>query len=87
MCTLAGSGQTIAQRGGGLVLNQTKMRIPQMNSVGSTQKVSETLVQIEGVADIGVNPDEGLLEVMYDPQKTDEAAIRAALSKSGFGPE
>lgn len=61
-----------------------RMNVWHMADVRTAQKASETLVKIQGVADIGMNVDEGYLEVQFDPKKTDESAIRSAMQQAGF---
>lgn len=66
------------------MLNSAQMHIAGMNSAESTRKVSDALVRVQGVADIGVNPDQGLVEVRFDAGKTNEAALQAAVREAGF---
>lgn len=55
-----------------------------MNSAETTRQVSDSLVRVQGVADIGVNPEQGLVEVKFDPGKTDAEAVRNAIRQAGF---
>lgn len=66
------------------MLEQTRLRIPAMDSAEATRKVSDALVNVQGVADIGVNPDERRVEVRFDPEKTDPEALRSAVRNAGF---
>ena len=66
------------------VLQSTTMRVPSMDSAHKTRTVSDALVRVQGVADIGVSPDQGIVEVRYDAGKTDEQAIRQAVQNAGF---
>ncbi len=68
------------------MLSSTRMRIPTMRTAEATRQVSDVLVNVQGVADIGVNPDEGLVEVKYDSGKTQPEAMREALRRAGFPP-
>jgi copper chaperone CopZ len=66
------------------MLQSTRMQIPAMNSAESTRQVSDALVRIQGVADIGVDADQGVIEVRFDPEKTGMDAIRSAVAGAGF---
>lgn len=58
-----------------------------MKSAEAIRKVSDALVSIQGVADIGVNGEEGLLEVRFDPGKTSEEEIRSVVVQAGYPPQ
>jgi copper chaperone CopZ len=66
------------------MLISMRMQVPQMNSAATTRQVSDALVQVQGVADIGVNPDQGLVEIRFDPHKTSESAIRDVVQQVGL---
>lgn len=66
------------------MLNTTRLHVPGMNSAETTRQVSDSLVRVQGVADIGVNPEQGLVEVKFDPGKTDAEAVRNAIRQAGF---
>ena len=66
------------------MLRKNRFRIPGMNSARTTRQVSDALVNVQGVADIGVNADEHVVEVMYDPGKTDAAALQLAIEQTGI---
>lgn len=70
-----------------VMLSSTRMRIPEMKSVDTTRAVSDALVAVQGVADIGVDADQGLVEVRYDPGKTNEDQICDAVRQAGFAPQ
>jgi copper chaperone CopZ len=55
-----------------------------MKSSEEIRRVTDALVAVQGVADIGVNDCE--VEVRFDAGKTNEAAIRAALASAGHEP-
>jgi|GEM_PF-5491697 len=69
------------------MLKQTRFRVPGMNSARTTREVSDALVNVQGVADIGVNADEHVVEVKYDPGKTDSGAIASAIRRIGIAVE
>lgn len=66
------------------MLKKTRFRVPGMNSARTTRAVSDALVVVQGVADIGVNTDEHVVEVKYDPEKTDPGAIASAIRQTGI---
>ena len=69
------------------MLEQVRMRIPTMTSAEAIRQVRDALVAIQGVGDIGVSGEEGLVEVAFDPGKTSAGEIQSALGGVGFPPE
>lgn len=68
------------------MLQSARMHISEMNSARATRGVSDALVGVQGVADIGVSPDRGIVEVKFDPTRTDEASIHEAIRRAGYNP-
>jgi len=68
------------------MLRTAKMHISELNSARATRGVSDALVSVQGVADIGVNADRGFIEVKFDPTRTDENAIHEAIRRAGYNP-
>lgn len=66
------------------MLRKHRFRVPGMNSARTTRQVSDALVNVQGVADIGVNADEHVVEVKYDPGKTNPGALSSAISSTGI---
>lgn len=60
------------------MLKRTRLQVRPMNSADAIRRVSDALVQIQGVGDVGVNGEEGLVEVAFDPEKTTERQIHSA---------
>lgn len=74
----------LAPEGEWSMLNTTRMHVKGMNSARDIRRLSDTLVDIQGVADIGVNDEQELVEVKFDPTKTDASALESALRQAGF---
>lgn len=73
--------------GGDEMLKNVRMRIPAMSTPEVIRQVSDALVAIQGVGDIGVSGEEGLVEVAFDPEKTSSGEIQSALGAVGFPPD
>jgi copper chaperone CopZ len=66
------------------MLQSMRMKVPAMNTARETREVSDALTRVQGVADVGVKPDDRLVEVKYDPTKTDTHSIHDAVRKAGY---
>lgn len=66
------------------MLESLRLRVGGMDSVRDIRKLSDTLVRIQGVADIGVNDEQQMVEVKFDPGKTDPSALEFAVRQAGF---
>ena len=73
----------ILLHGGMQMLKTTRLHVPGMNSARTTRQVSDALVNVQGVADIGVDADRHIVEVKYDDGKTDKGAIEQAIRQAG----
>lgn len=71
------------------MLQSTTMKVTGMNSAHAIRAVSDALVAVQGVADIGVNGDQdpGTVQVKFDGGKTNEQAIREAVQRAGYSAE
>ncbi len=66
------------------MLQSTRLHVRGMNTAADIRRLSDTLVAINGVADIGVNDEQELVEVKFDPQRTEAQALQSALRQAGF---
>jgi copper chaperone CopZ len=51
---------------------------------GCAQHIKQALTAIGGVTDVTVEIKTGTVRVVFNPKKTDEKALRAALKKAGY---
>jgi copper chaperone CopZ len=66
------------------MLRSARMQVRGMESAQAIRQVSDTLVGVPGVADVGVNGEAGLVEVRFDLEKTTAEQLKDVVRRAGF---
>ena len=65
-------------------MTTVKLKVEGMTCGGCVASVTRVVNAVPGVADARVRLDAGSAEVDFDPERTDEAAIRSAIEGAGY---
>ncbi|WP_049982247.1 cation-translocating P-type ATPase [Halorubrum sp. BV1] len=61
-----------------------RLAVPAMDCPSCARKVDGALARVDGVVDVDLNPTAGTATVAYDADRTDEAAVVAAVEGAGY---
>ncbi|MFD1571658.1 cation transporter, partial [Halorubrum laminariae] len=61
-----------------------RLAIPEMDCPSCARKVDSSLGRVDGVVNVDLNPTTGTAAVTYDADRTDEAAVVAAIEAAGY---
>ncbi|MEF8906048.1 MAG: cation-translocating P-type ATPase [Haloarculaceae archaeon] len=61
-----------------------RLAVPEMDCPSCAKKVDRSLGRVDGVRDVALQPTTGTATVTYDPDRTDEANVVAAIEGAGY---
>ncbi|QSG16145.1 Cation transport ATPase [Halapricum desulfuricans] len=61
-----------------------ELAVPEMDCPSCAKKVDKSLTRVDGVVDATLQPTTGRVEVAYDPDRTSEADVVAAIENAGY---
>ncbi|WP_254532815.1 heavy metal translocating P-type ATPase [Natrinema gelatinilyticum] len=61
-----------------------RLTVPEMDCPSCAQKVDKSLGRVDGVVDATLQPTTGMATVTYDPNRTSEADVVAAIEAAGY---
>ncbi|QSG10498.1 Cation transport ATPase [Halapricum desulfuricans] len=61
-----------------------ELAVPEMDCPSCAKKVDKSLTRVDGVVDATLQPTTGRVEVVYDPGRTGEADVVAAIENAGY---
>ncbi|MFC7240433.1 heavy metal translocating P-type ATPase [Saliphagus sp. GCM10025317] len=63
---------------------ELEVRVPEMDCSSCATKIERSLAAVDGIAEVDPAVASGRLLVRYDPERTDESAIRARIESVGY---
>ncbi|MFW6317369.1 MAG: heavy metal translocating P-type ATPase, partial [Halorubrum sp.] len=60
------------------------LAVPEMDCPSCAGKVDNALARVDGVVDVALNPTAGTATVAYDPDRTTEGDVVAAIERAGY---
>ena len=63
---------------------EVRLMVPEMDCASCAQKVGGSLDRVAGVVETQLRPTSGVATVAYDPERTDEATVVAAIEAAGY---
>jgi copper chaperone CopZ len=65
-------------------MKQVQLKVSGMDCTQCERRLETALSQVDGVVRSKADHQQGSLDVVIDPAKADEAAIRTVVTKAGF---
>jgi len=62
------------------------IRVGGLRGAGGAREIEHNLLQVDGVREVSVALDEGLVSVAYDPSVVSPAYLRRVLNSLGYSP-
>ena len=63
---------------------EVRLTVPEMDCTSCARKVGGSLDRVAGVVETQLRPTSGVATVAYDPERTDEATVVAAIEAAGY---